>query len=95
MTKEEKKQTYTTKDYWEIIFLSAKGHIPEDIRTGPENSDVKIHLEYVFPASVQEDLDALARGVPDAVTVDIRKIRSAIEQFKRNMHRMLPHSRRN
>lgn len=90
----EKDKKYRTKDYWEIIFLSARGHAPDEIEVGPEGAEVPQHLIYVFPNSVMEDLDAFSRGVEEVMQVDIRKVRQAIEQFKRNMHRYLPNSRR-
>lgn len=86
------KEVIETKDYWEIIFLTAQDISPIKIEAKPD--DDPQYLVYTFDKEVEFLLDALARGVVEYLMLDFRKVRNAIEQFKQNMHRYLPHKRR-
>ena len=74
-------------DYWAIMALEARGHIPTDIETQIVERSGRQLLVYVFPKEAEADLKAWQLGSEDEPFKALRKFRESAAKFKYNLIR--------
>lgn len=74
-----------TKDYWSILALIAMEHVPVKIEQTEEGE--RSVMVYHFPSTAHTHYEAWMRGEREGPLGVIRRVKSAAELFKDNLHR--------